>query len=368
MKNGWIAIFWSGYLQTEETIGYRLSRFSQDLYELIKIGEMPYPSMFCYVVSDRWQATLVDRVTKIHRMDDMVSVWCVSDGTRTGTRDPQPNRGWVHQPVARRNVGGWPWSKRVEDSPWSKERGVTASRVLDIVAQWPGITTSQCRQMLGEGPTGRRADVGLKTLLDHGFVGRVQKGRATHYYLEGPGIHCLVRRDRSKPTSYRRRVLANSLIHKPRLQTHEEGVMSMMAQFAAAGVPVVPGWRSWEHLRNAAIAPDALVYLTETPLVPSWHYLEYERSARSPARVQKKLAGYSSHRRQNDWPVMVVCWNSEVERRFHDVALDYDISMFTTNIQRLAEYGAINNGQCWAWIDVPVVIGRNPEFEERAVS
>ena len=110
------------------------------------------------------------------------------------------------------------------------------------------------------------------------------------------------------------------------------------------------------------------MYLTETPLVPSWHYLEYERSARSPARVQKKLAGYSSHRRQNDWPVMVVCWNSEVERRFHDVALDYDISMFTTNIQRLAEYGAINNGQCWAWIDVPVVIGRNPEFEERAVS
>ena len=100
-----------------------------------------------------------------------------------------------------------------------------------------------------------------------------------------------MRRDRSKPTSYKRRVLANSLVYKPRLQTHEEGVMSVMAQFAAAGVPVAPGWRSWEHLRNAAIAPDALVYLTETPLVPSWHYIEYERSARSPARVAEKVGG-----------------------------------------------------------------------------
>ena len=367
-ENGWIALFWSGYLQTEETIGYRLDRFSQDINELNKIGEMPYPSMFCYVVSDRWQATLVDRVTKIHRMDDMVSIWCVSDGTRTGTRDPRPNRGWVHQPVALRNLGGWAWSKRVEASPWSKERGVTVSRVLDVVAQWPGVTTSQCRQMLGEGPTGRGADVGLKTLREHGFVGRVQNGRATRYYLEGPGIHCLVRRDRTKTTSYKRRVLANSLFQKPRLQTHEEGVMSIIAQFAAAGVPVAPGWRSWEHLRDAAIAPDALVYLTETPLVPSWHYVEYERSARSLSRVEKKLAGYGSRRRQNDWPLMVVCWNSEVESRFHDVALDYDISMFTTNVKRMTEYGPMNNGQCWVMFDAPVVIGRLPEDEDGSVS
>ena len=33
-ENGWIALFWSGYLQTEETIGYRLDRFSQDINEL----------------------------------------------------------------------------------------------------------------------------------------------------------------------------------------------------------------------------------------------------------------------------------------------------------------------------------------------
>ena len=357
-EKGWIAIFWSGYLQTEGTIGDHLGRLSEDLRKLCPGVQSPWPSMLCYVVSDRWQAELVNRVTKIHNMDDMVSVWCVADGTRTGTMEPRPSRGWVRQPVYYHELGGWPWRKRVEDSPWSKERGVMASRVLDVVAQWPGITTSQCRQMLGESPTGRGSDMGLKILRDHGFVDYIQDGRAVHYRVSSRGTDCLVRRDRVKTSSYKRRALANSWFQKSRLRAHEEGVMSIMSQFAAAGVPVVPGWRSWEHLRDAAIAPDALVYLTETPLHSGWHYVEYERSARTPSRVEKKLAGYRSVRRHNDWPLMLVCWNYEVERHYQDVAAAAYLYMLTTNIKRLAEHGPMNNDHCWNLIDEPVVVGR----------
>ena len=129
-----------------------------------------------------------------------------------------------------------------------------------------------------------------------------------------------------------------------------------------------PGWRSWEHLIHSAISPDALVYLKDTPLDSGWHYVEYERSARSQSRVWKKLAGYRSDKRQNAWPVMVICWNSEVESLFQDVALGSDISMFTTHIKRLEAYGPMNNGHCWNLIDEPVVIGRLPEDEVGAVS
>ena len=368
-ENGWIALFWSGYLQTEETIKDRLTRLGDDISKLCTYGgEAPWPGMLCYVVMDRWQATLVNRVARNLRLDDMVSVWCVADGTRTGTRNPEPSRGWIYQTAYRQGLGGWPWLKRVEASPWSKKRGVAVSRVLDLVAQWPGITLSQCRQMLGEDRTGRGADAALKTLREHRFVDQVQNGRVTHYGPTSRGINCLVRRDRTKTSSYQRRALANSWFQKPELRTHEEGVISLVTQFAAAGVPVAPGWRSWEHLRHSAIAPDALVYLEDTPLDPGWHYFEYERSARSPSRVKKKLAGYRSGRRQNDWPVMVVCWNSEVESLFHDVASAYDISMFTTHIKRLAEYGPMNNDHCWKLIDEPVVIGRLSEDEVGAVS
>ena len=117
-------------------------------------------------------------------------------------RNPQPSRGWIDQPAFHHDLGGWPWVKRVEASPWSKERGVTVSRVLDVVAQWPGITMSQCRQMLGEGPTGRGADAAMKTLREHRFVDRIQNGRATHYFPTSRGINCLVRRDRTKTTTF----------------------------------------------------------------------------------------------------------------------------------------------------------------------
>ena len=65
---------------------------------------------------------------------------------------------------------------------------------------------------------------------------------------------------------------------------------------------------------------------------------------------------------------MVVCWNDEVESRFHEVAESYNLSLLTSTIERLKRYGPTNNGQCWQLFHVPVVVGLLSEEKGRAVS
>ena len=65
---------------------------------------------------------------------------------------------------------------------------------------------------------------------------------------------------------------------------------------------------------------------------------------------------------------MVVCWNVEVEYRFHEVAESYNLSLLTSTIERLKRYGPMNNDQCWRLFDVPVVVGLLSEEERWTVS
>ena len=100
-----------------------------------------------------------------------------------------------------------------------------------------------------------------------------------------------------------------------RLQDHEDGVMELMGEFAAAGLVGAAGWRCWEHMGGSGgIAPDGLVYVEHSPYGPGWHYLEYERSARGRSRVERKMRGYASPRRINDWPVLMVVWDRRPRR------------------------------------------------------
>ena len=54
-----------------------------------------------------------------------------------------------------------------------------------------------------------------------------------------------------------------------RLQDHEDGVMELMGEFAAAGLVGAAGWRCWEHMGGSGgIAPDGLVYVEHSPYGP----------------------------------------------------------------------------------------------------
>ena len=120
------------------------------------------------------------------------------------------------------------------------------------------------------------------------------------------------------------------------LRAHEDSIMSLMGQFLARGAPGggwlallgAPGairghcprrgWCSW----NAA------------PTGPPGPILEYERTARGEARVQRKLRSYGSVRRGDHWPVLLVCWDESAESNFQQVGLRTYIPMLTTTIDR----------------------------------
>ena len=119
-------------------------------------------------------------------------------------------------------------------------------------------------------------------------------------------------------------------------EVHEYGLLEVAQEFAAAGLVVVAGWRDWENLGSGGgIAPDLLVYLRYGPYGPGWHYLEYERSARSPSAAARKLGGYDSPLRGNDWPVLVVCRTDRAELNFQQSGMGMGIRMMTTTIPQV---------------------------------
>ena len=69
--------------------------------------------------------------------------------------------------------------------------------------------------------------------------------------------------------------------------------MKLMGECRAERMVVANGVRSWEHLgEHGAIAPDAMLRPYRCPCClddNSWHYVEYETSARGQARVGAKL-------------------------------------------------------------------------------
>ena len=70
----------------------------------------------------------------------------------------------------------------------------------------------------------------------------------------------------------------------------------------------------WEPLgTHGGIAPDAAVYLKESPFGAGWHYVEYERRVKSAGDMGKKLRGYESIRRRDDFPLLMVCANQLAE-------------------------------------------------------
>ena len=56
-----------------------------------------------------------------------------------------------------------------------------------------------------------------------------------------------------------------------------------------------------------------------SPFGPSWHYIEYELSARYAARAWGKFLRYLHPRRQDDFPVLLVAWNANSERHFQEI-------------------------------------------------
>ena len=120
-ESGWVALLWSGFMASETQIVKRLEKLGEHLPDLAATADAPWPALFFCVVTDRWQGELFLRAARhFPKISDRLSIFCLSDGSRSGVMAPLDSRGWVYQRVRRRGTGGWPWKKRIETSPWAE--------------------------------------------------------------------------------------------------------------------------------------------------------------------------------------------------------------------------------------------------------
>ena len=352
------------------------------MVELTTTDDPAWPGLVCFVVSDQWQRVLVERIVRrFGSLRDRVSIWCIADGTRTGVSRPLDSRGWVRQRAYTRDMGGWPWERRVRQSPWAKSNGsdpdggepfewdregsFLTSRLIDFLAQRPDSTTNVLREALGEDDPHRSVHRRLKKMVNAGLIKRrrIRGERVYRYSLSSKGMDLLVKRDRvESPKSKVKGKSPKSGNDEGRKKrrgsrrAHEDGLTWFLARLMRSGVPVASGQRSWEHLGDGGLAPDGMAYLAGGPHGPTWFYVEYERTAQGESRVEKKLKGYSNLRRQDRFPVLVICLTDSAEINFQTIGRGSGLHMVTTTVGRLDDYG-FRDPRCWSMYGEPVLLG-----------
>ena len=349
-RDGWAAFFWSGVMQRESRVKETFAKLGEDLVHHSVLGADPYPGFLCFVVGDPWQREVVFRVAREFGCSEVLRVWCVSDGTVAGGREPGLSRGWVQQLPIGRDMGGWSWDERVADCYWSRQSAFGGTRLLESVAEWPGMTSKFGKELFREAGSSRWVQRLFTSLHKGGLITRDEVGRGSfRYSVCQKGFNVLALRDRVSNNRLPSGVRPLPVPVGHRLQDHEDGVMELVGEFAAAGLVGAAGWRCWEHMGGSGgIAPDGLVYVEHSPYGPGWHYLEYERSARGRSRVERKMRGYASPQRMNDWPVLMVVWDSEAEAVFQQVGEQAGVPMLTSTVERTKKYKVVGDSRCWS--------------------
>ena len=361
---GWVPLFWCGPLLSESHLVDRLLRFPLDCQAMSVGDPQPWPSQVCLVVMDKWAGEMAIRVLRDYGMERRASVRCVADGTVVEPMDTASSVGWVYQAVKRR-AGPGSWERSLETSPWSGSGGMEAARVLEAVVSWPGSHLRFLKALCQEGGDENRVRQTCRRLATSRWILQDGDGRLARYFATGRGLNLRADQDRVSSSDARTRtglsqwqeVSKRTLQHKVS-KPHEDGLRDLLRPFVAKGCPVANGTRHTEHLGSqGGIAPDAMLYLTESPYGEGWHYVEYERSALRRVRVSEKLRGYGSERRRDRYPVVLACWDDEAEEEFQRQGQALGIALITTTIKRLGKYGPLETLECWSMYDEKVVLG-----------
>ena len=222
------------------------------------------------------------------------------------------------------------------------------ARLLLGITEWSGMSTTFAQVLLGEGPTGRRAQRTLLRMLDWGMVRRWRDDKVMRYQVTREAFQVLAVMDRTSADAAWSTLRMDDWTSGRVSESHQYGVMDVAAGFLAAGCPVAAGWR--ENLPmgySGGIVPDWMVLLSTTPFLPGWYYGEYERSAQDTDPVTKKLTGFDSPFRVNSWPVLVISAGDDAETVFHRVGGGMGLQMLTTTIDRARTPGIAGGAGCW---------------------
>lgn len=364
-EEGWIALFHCGRLLRERHLAERLVRFPLDCQAWAVGSPQPWPSQIHFIAADEWGRELAMRAAADFGLEPISGFWCSADGTGAAPENPGTGRGWIFQPVRKRQAQRDSWLIAVEGCPWSGAGGLVSARVLGEAVQWPGAHLRFLRALLRESGGAGRVGRMCRQLADDGLVLRSGEGRAARHFAAGKGLGLMSYQDRIhhldawSSTQLSQWPEANRTSPRRAVSpAHEDGLREVIGAFAAAGCPVANGHRYLEHLGSeGGIAPDAMVYLTVSPFGEGWHYLEYERSARYKSRVARKLRGYGSRRRRDGYPVVLVCWDKGAEGEFQAQGRLLGVRLATTTIERLRDHGPLHPDRCWSVSGQPARLG-----------
>ena len=358
-ENGWVMFLWSGLFETEVHLQKRLEKMGPHLVDHTMVNRSApargpaMPGLLCFVVPDLRQREVVFRVARAFGIAHQVQVWCVADGSVEGPETVAASRQWVSQPVVPMDLGGWSLENRLSSSLWTKPGAITAYRLLLAVAEWPGMTAGFGRQYCRSRGDTQRVKPILLSLYQKGLIGRVPDRNRYRHDITARGIDLLSRIDHIYGADIPGGVRGSA----ERIQTHERGLMSLVEQFLAAGLPTAVGWRVRDHWGRGGIDPDAVVRLTESPYGPGWHLVEYERSARGRSGAAKKLHGYLDQRRRGTDPVIFALRDSRAEQHFQETGHKAGLPLLTTTFRRLNMHRAVGDTGCWSRYGEPTSLG-----------
>ena len=348
-RHGWAAFFWSGVTESEMRLSERFEALAKSFAQASPTGHSTWPGLLVVAAADPWQRDLVMRVAQRYSLGGQTGVWCVYDGSQTGGDELGPSRGWVWLRPRERGLGGWSLERRLDSGFGPRNDCVVVGRVLDAVMQWPGVWRDELSRLAMYDRT--RVTRALGWLREQDWV-RCHDGR---YEVAPRGVHRIGLRDGLNPKRREVRMKAIGKVAVERIRAHEDGVMRLCGGFGRARRYVVPGWRELVLMPGAQLAPDAMVYLRESPFGAGWHYVEYERRARAVRRVEQKLRGYREALRREDARLLLVCWGDSVEDMFRQAGAELPIA--TTTLSRLRAYGPVGDSRTWRLGEQPVLLG-----------
>ena len=309
----WTAIFWIGIWEDKNAIRRRIIRLGHEV-------ESIWPYLMAFAVPDRWQAHILHEVLDELHLTPHAAILVADDNTWSLPPPAQPPRdsaGWPEPPSEHappKLTSGQEVHEFLLEQQYTGSVGALIQKINSILEQWPGILTTHIRSLLQNKATGSQISVAifnmqrLELAISDGrsyYPGPKTWTRAAHRDRV-PHRRTSGRLDPSTPVPSRRRV-----------RTHEWTTTRIAAHFQNQGCDIAPGWRAVDDAGPAGkVDPDAIVYLHTSPYGPGWHYLEYERRAKTSAAIAHKLRSYFMPQRSNDWPVMFVVANEEAERLY----------------------------------------------------
>ena len=311
--DAWAALFWSGIWEDRNAIRHRIIRMGNE------VGAI-WPSIFAFAVPDHWQATLVEDVLRDLHLTDSAAIYVAADQSWSlpcSTTPPRPSAGWPEPPRLHRPPGqstDQDFVQFLEEQHYTDHIGSVIQAILPILEQWPGSLPNHIRSLLRNRISGSDIAKTLDIMVEQDLT--IHEGGIYH-----PGPAAITRaahRDRVHHSRVASRIGStptNATLRRNR--KHDWAALRIVSDFLNQGCHIAPGWRAVQDYENAGkIDPDAVVYLRVSPYGPGWHYFEYERRARNPDNIHHKLRSYRIPQRFDDWPVMFVVTNPDVERLY----------------------------------------------------